>query len=119
MRRKPGTLLAREIVVCTAAANLLVAGIQEFHGYELAKRLTGLADHRLLSAYGTLYRTLGRLERMGFLISRWEDQNVAVRESRPGRRFYMLTASGLAALKEAQAAPRAQIVRRSRCLVSA
>ena len=104
MRRKPGTLLPLEVSICVSAADLLKTGIREFHGYELAKRLADIADHRLLTAYGTLYRTLGRLENMGLLESRWEDPAIPARENRPGRRLYTLTAAGEAAAHEARRA---------------
>jgi DNA-binding PadR family transcriptional regulator len=52
-------------------------------------------------AFGTLYRALGRLERMGLLESRWEDPQVPAKEGRPGRRLYALTATGQVAVREA------------------
>jgi PadR family transcriptional regulator PadR len=61
-------------------------------------------DRRLLTAYGTLYRALGRLERMGMLVSRWEDPAIPARENRPGRRLYELTAAGQQAAREGTAA---------------
>ena len=66
-------------------------GVNEFHGYQIAKRIGEDADSRLLTAYGTLYRALGRLESMGLLESRWEDPQIAADENRPGRRLYSLT----------------------------
>src|SRR5262245_56043466 len=104
MRRKPGTLLPLEIAVCDAALSLRQTGSSEFHGYELARRLAHIADRRLLTAYGTLYRMLGRLEAMGLLESRWEDPEVPARENRPGRRLYTLTAAGEAAVMDARRA---------------
>lgn len=97
MRRRPGELLPIEAAVCVAAVSLRKRGLHEFHGYELAKHLTTEAERRQLTAYGTLYRALGRLEQMGHLSSRWEDPAVAAAENRPGRRLYTLTPSGLAA----------------------
>jgi DNA-binding PadR family transcriptional regulator len=76
-------------------------GIEEFHGYQLAKQVAHESDRRLLTAYGTLYRALGRLEQMGLLRSRREDPEIAARENRPGRRLYTLTAAGEAAAREA------------------
>ena len=73
MRRKPNSLVPLEAAICSAAAGLRVAGVDEFHGYELAKQLADHADRKLLTAYGTLYRALGRLESMGLLTSRRED----------------------------------------------
>ena len=70
----------------------------------MAKTLGDAGDTRLLTAYGTLYRALGRLEKMGLVESRWEDPAVPARENRPGRRLYTLTALGEAAADEARRA---------------
>jgi PadR family transcriptional regulator PadR len=104
VRRKPGALVPLEYAICETAAGLHHSGIEEFHGYELAKRLGDIADQRLLTAYGTLYRALGRMEQMGLLKSRWEDPAIPARENRPGRRLYSLTAAGESAAREAAAA---------------
>jgi len=101
VRRKPGRLVPLELAICDAAARLRRRGIDEFHGYEIAKRVSEAADAKLLTAYGTLYRALARLESMGLLESRWEDPHIAARENRPGRRLYTLTGAGEAALDEA------------------
>lgn len=102
------------MAICAAAADLRQRGIDEFHGYELAKCLGHLAERRLLTAYGTLYRALGRLEKMGLFHSRREDPRIAARENRPGRRLYVLTALGDAAVKEAPKARVAGTPRRAR-----
>lgn len=102
MRRKPGALVPLELAICVSAVDLQRDGVAEFHGYEIAKRLGDLAERRLLTAYGTLYRALGRLEKMGLLQSRWEDPAIPARENRPGRRLYTLTALAEAAVREAQ-----------------
>ena len=81
VRRKPGALVPLEYAICETAAGLHRSGIEEFHGYELAKRLGDIADKRLLTAYGTLYRALGRMEQMGLLKSRWEDPAIPAREN--------------------------------------
>lgn len=49
---------------------------------------------------GTVYPTLGRLRRSGLVKARWEDQRKADRDGRPRRRYYELTARGVAALTE-------------------
>jgi len=67
-----------------------------------AKRLGDENNRRLLTAYGTLYRALGRLEVMGLLQSQWEDPLIPARENRPGRRIYVLTAAGETAAQEAR-----------------
>ena len=112
MRRKTGALVPLELAICSAAALLARDGTREFHGYELAKTLGDVADTRLLTAYGTLYRALGRLEAMGLLQSRWEDPQIPARENRPGRRLYVLTAAGEAAAQEARKAAREKPPRR-------
>ena len=114
MRRKAGSLVPLEIAICSAAASLRRGGDEEFHGYEMAKTLGEAADVKLLTAYGTLYRALGRLEKMGLLQSRWEDPAVPARENRPGRRLYTLTALGEAAADEANRAKRSAPPKRAR-----
>jgi PadR family transcriptional regulator PadR len=47
---------------------------------------------------GTVYPTLDRLEHLGLLKSRWEDEKAAHAEGRPARRYFRLTAAGAAAL---------------------
>jgi DNA-binding PadR family transcriptional regulator len=47
---------------------------------------------------GTVYPILRRLDREGFVTSRWESDRVAQREQRPPRRYYELTAAGEEAL---------------------
>ena len=89
VRRKPGQLLPLEISICASAWALSRRNTTEFHGYELAKHLREDSDARLLTAYGTLYRALTRLEEMGLLESRWEDPEIPARENRPGRRLYL------------------------------
>jgi len=96
MRRKPGALVPLEASILTTAVKLQNAGVDEFHGYQIAKHIAAVSDRRLLTAYGTLYRALGRLEKMGLLRSHWEDPQLAAHENRPGRRLYALTGEGVA-----------------------
>jgi DNA-binding PadR family transcriptional regulator len=49
---------------------------------------------------GTVYPVLGRLERDGYVRSKWESHAAAQREKRPPRRYYETTASGSRALAE-------------------
>jgi DNA-binding PadR family transcriptional regulator len=51
---------------------------------------------------GTVYTTLRRLEKRGFVEGRWEDPEVAEADRRPRRRYYALTAQGEEALDEAR-----------------
>ena len=110
VRRKPGALVPLETAICVAAADL----DGEFHGYELAKHLAETTGKQTLTAYGTLYRALGRLEQMKLVRSRWEDPAIAARENRPGRRLYELTAAGQEAAAAARAAERAYARKRPR-----
>jgi PadR family transcriptional regulator, regulatory protein PadR len=95
MRRKAGALVPFEELILSAAVQLWNAESREFYGYQIAKHLADEADRKLLTAYGTLYRALGRLETMGLLRSAWEDPQKAADENRPGRRLYALTDAGL------------------------
>ena len=99
MRRKPGALVPLEASILAAAVQLHDAGAPEFHGYQIAKHLADVANAKLLTAYGTLYRALSRLEDMGFLRSQWEDPQIAANENRPGRRLYALTGEGAVAAR--------------------
>jgi len=101
MRRKPGALVPLEVVILDVGLTLLNQGEDEFHGYQLAREMKQLAGDRFRTAYGTLYRALGRMEQAGLLGSRWEDPAVAETEGRPRRRLYRVTASGEAAFREA------------------
>jgi DNA-binding PadR family transcriptional regulator len=47
---------------------------------------------RSLTAHGTLYKALGRLEELGLLASRWEETPTI--PGRPRRRLYELTGKG-------------------------
>ena len=101
-----------------SAAALRRQGHDEFHGYEIAKRLAVDSERRLLTAYGTLYRALARLEKMGMLQSRWEDPAIPARENRPGRRLYTLTALGEVASRTAASRGQTAPVRARKPLTS-
>lgn len=119
VRRKPGELVPLEQAICETAVDLQARGHTEFHGYQLAKRLGDMGNTRLLTAYGTLYRALDRLERMGLLTSRWEDPQIPARENRPGRRLYQLTALGVTAASDVRAREDAKLKRLRRRLAQA
>ena len=94
MRRKPGTLLPLEITILETAIDLRRCGEEEFHGFAVAKRIAEHAEARTLTAHGTLYKALERMQRAGLLESRWEDPNVAAEAGRPRRRLYHVTGLG-------------------------
>jgi PadR family transcriptional regulator PadR len=52
---------------------------------------------------GTVYPALERLEELGFVRSKWENETTAHRDGRPARRYFEITAAGGKALAEALA----------------
>jgi PadR family transcriptional regulator PadR len=96
-RRKPGSLLPLETEILSAALTLRTS----FHGFGLAQALRKQTGSRSLTAHGTLYKALGRLEEFGLVTSHWED--AAAAEGRPRRRLYELTGQGVRAAERALA----------------
>lgn len=94
MRRKPGQLLPLELDILDAALDLRRRGDNEFHGFAIAQEIHSRQGARQLTAHGTLYKALGRLENAGLLESRWEDPQIALEEGRPIRRLYTVTGAG-------------------------
>ena len=99
MWRKAGTLLPLE-------ASILTAGLElgEFHGYSLARAIQEHEAARRLTAHGTLYKALSRMETSGLLASRWENADRATADGRPRRRLYQVTAVGAQAVAARNAA---------------
>ena len=91
MKRKPGELIPIERSILATAVRLSSQGVEEFHGFRLAKEIRDRDGARRLMGQGTLYRALARLEEQGILQSMWEDPAVAAEEHRPRRRLYRLT----------------------------
>jgi PadR family transcriptional regulator PadR len=100
-RRKPGTLLPLEVEILDVAATMLRSGQARFHGFGLALTMRAASESRALTAHGTLYKALGRLEELGLLTSGWED--AAAAEGRPRRRLYELTAEGARVAEQGRA----------------
>jgi PadR family transcriptional regulator PadR len=90
--------------ILEAAMSLRSMGVAEPHGFLLARTIGDVTGQRQLTAYGTLYKALDRLERAGLLESHWEDPNFAATEARPRRRLYRVTTAGEAALADARRA---------------
>lgn len=101
MRRKEGGLVPLEVSILEASVSLTSRGVPEAHGFHLAKEIRDGRGAQRLTAYGTLYKALDRLERIGLLESRWEDPMIAAAEARPRRRFYLMTVVGERALRAA------------------
>jgi DNA-binding PadR family transcriptional regulator len=87
-----------EAEILEAALILRRAGEDRFHGFALAKVMSEGERSSTLTAHGTLYKALGRLEVAGLLDSDWEDPDVAAEEGRPRRRLYTVTGAGQVAL---------------------
>jgi DNA-binding PadR family transcriptional regulator len=94
VRRKAGHLLAIEADILDVALALKAQGIESFHGFSIAKLIQQSKDARRLTAHGTLYKALARLEKAGLLASEWEDPDEAAQEGRPRRRLYHVTNVG-------------------------
>jgi len=113
MRRKEGALVPLEVSILEAALELRSRGINEAHGFLLAKHIRDGKGARRLTAYGTLYKALDRLERAGYLASRWEDPQLAADDGRPRRRHYRITMSGEGAHADALEGKRESALPRS------
>ena len=59
------------------------------HGHQIAKHIQHSTDHLLQIEHGSLYPALHRLERKGWLASKWES-----REGGRELKYYRLTALG-------------------------
>jgi DNA-binding PadR family transcriptional regulator len=103
-RRKPGALLPLETEILDVALSMLRAGHATFHGFGLAQTMRERSGSRSLTAHGTLYKALSRLEEFGMLTSRWEDAATAA--GRPRRRLYELTTHGARVPEQALAGKR-------------
>jgi DNA-binding PadR family transcriptional regulator len=94
-RRRPGALLPLELAILEEGL-----AVGEFHGFAIAKAIARGSSR--LTAHGTLYKALGRLEAAGLLTSSWEDP---APQGRPRRRLYEVTGAGASALVDAQRQP--------------
>lgn len=64
------------------------------HGYELRKRLTALLGAFRAFSYGSLYPTLRRMQRAGWIVEEDEDSRRGGSWGRRARRVYKITAEG-------------------------
>lgn len=100
VRRKAGVLLPLELSILETGLDLRRLGVPEYHGFLIAKEIQAREGARLLTAHGTLYKALERMEKAGLLTSHWEDPLVAADQRRPRRRLYQVTPAGEKALAE-------------------
>lgn len=68
---------------------LKVVSLEPMHGWGIAQRIQGMSGDRLLVQQGSLYASLHRLTREGWIASDWRDTDLGRRA-----RFYTLTAAG-------------------------
>jgi PadR family transcriptional regulator, regulatory protein PadR len=88
--------VAKDLVA--ASATPMVLGIlaeQDSYGYAILRRITELSGGELDWTEGLLYPLLHRLERLGYVQSRWQSVTGERR-----RKYYRITTSGLAELAE-------------------
>jgi PadR family transcriptional regulator, regulatory protein PadR len=104
MRRKKGVLLPIEFSILEVCRSRSISEEPETHGFLIASLVKSRQNARLLTAYGTLYRALNRLEKAGYLASRWEDISLLTGTSRPRRRLYHITEIGRKALADGASA---------------
>ena len=105
VRRRAGTLLPIEAMILEAALRLRRQGEPGFHGFGIAKAIAEGTEAGALTAHGTLYKALGRMEAAGLLTSDWEDAELAAAEGRPRRRLYQVTGSAVEALAQHRQTP--------------
>ena len=89
-----GELLPIEQAILACGIELAAAGEAAFYGFAVARQIRDAGAARQLTAHGTLYKALARLERAGLLTSSWEDPDLAQAQNRPRRRLYRVTPSG-------------------------
>ena len=56
MRRKKGALIPVELSILSASLDLQTRGVEEAHGFLIAKQISDQNDARMLTAHGTLYK---------------------------------------------------------------
>jgi PadR family transcriptional regulator PadR len=72
---------------------LKVVSLEPMHGGGIAQRIQAMSGETLLVQQGSLYASLHRLTREGWITSAWRDTDLARRA-----RFYTLTETGRAQL---------------------
>jgi DNA-binding PadR family transcriptional regulator len=114
MRRAAGTLVPLEIAILSALLDAERRSDDATHGYAIAGAIQRETGASRLTAYGSLYKALERLERSELVASRWEDPAAAALEGRPRRRSYRITAAGATALETAVTRASTAVVRHPR-----
>jgi DNA-binding PadR family transcriptional regulator len=102
MRGRPSGFLPLEHALLAVALRFDTEGSALFHGFLAAQVLRESGFQSRLAATGTIYTTLDRLRRAGFLESQWEEAAISEAAGRPRRRLYRITTAGRAALAAAE-----------------
>jgi PadR family transcriptional regulator len=110
MFRRRDELIPIEQDILEVGLRLLSNGQGQFHGFLIAEEIQHEQGRRLLTAHGTLYKALHRLEDRGLLSSEWEAESRT--GGRPRRRLYRLTGDGLTIAATIQNRPRPAGIRR-------
>jgi PadR family transcriptional regulator, regulatory protein PadR len=100
MRRKPGDLLPLEAEILRIADQLAKRDTPTFHGWRMGQYLEDEGGRE--TGFGSLYRTLNRLEEHGYLESEWVPPE---KGGLPPRRLYRITAEGARAYATARRTP--------------
>jgi DNA-binding PadR family transcriptional regulator len=108
-RRRADVLLPLEEAILELGLRRLRDGEPDFYGFAVATELDA-DEGRGLTAHGTLYKVLERLERNGLLVSRWEDPD-EFDEPRPRRRLYRVTDQTEGALRRSRSLQQAAVLR--------
>ena len=88
--------ISKDLVAATSTPLVLaILAEGDSYGYAILKRVRELSGGELEWTDGMLYPVLHRLERGGLIASRWEKTGSGRR-----RKYYRVTASGLAELAE-------------------
>lgn len=104
-------MLPIEEAILSAGLDFRRSGETEFHGFAIAKRMVDIGEAHQLTAHGTLYKALARMEAAELLESHWEEADLALAEGRPRRRLYRVTGVGERALATVRATGRRPIHR--------
>ncbi len=91
-------MLNRELVKgSTVILVLTLLNERPMYGYELVKEMGSRSGNELQMKEGTLYPSLHKLERQGYISSYWEKQ-----EKGPDRKYYRITDEGKEVLADAR-----------------
>lgn len=91
-----GSMLRKELVAASAEPLILLVLAQgESYGYALIQEIKARTDEKLVWTDGMLYPVLHRMERKGWIKSRWKEA-----ETGRKRKYYSIKNDGKKALKE-------------------